>query len=238
MITKKARFPVPSLAAALVLLLALPFCAHTQEKNAGELQRTFKQMDEAGKTFRSFSARFSQKKYTAILQEFDTPETGEFLYLRAKDGSAMMRQDATNPGRKILTVKGTQAIFYQPDIAQAQIVNLGSHKNLAEYLAIGIGQSPAKLEKDFEISYQGTESVDGVPCSVLSLKPRSPAVASHFSLITLWIKKSNGILVQNKFQEPSGDYTLLTFSDEKLNVPLSDSKFEQKLPKGVDIQRH
>jgi outer membrane lipoprotein-sorting protein len=36
--------------------------------------------------------------------------------------------------------------------------------------------------------------------------------------------------------EPSGDYTLLTFSEEKLNAKIPDSMFEQKLPKDVDIQ--
>jgi outer membrane lipoprotein-sorting protein len=229
--------PRRPIVAWICFLMAITSFGFTpQGKDEIELRRTLKQMDVAGKTFKSFVARFSQKKYTAVLKEFDTPETGEFYYTRAKDGSALVRQDTTSPGRRILTVKGDEAINYQPEIKQAQIVNLGNHKNIAEYLAIGIGQSPEKLEKDFYLSHQGSESINGEPCSILQLKPKSPKVASYFSLITLWVKKSNGILLQNKFSEPSGNYTLVTFSDEKLNVKIPDSKFEQKLPKDVDKQ--
>jgi outer membrane lipoprotein-sorting protein len=219
-----------------VLFLAVSLCVGAQGKDDAELQRIYKRMEETGKTFRSFSAHFSQQNYTAKLKAFDTPETGEFYYVRAKDGSVMMRQESVSPGKKILTVKGNKAVFYQPDINQMQIYNLGSYKNLVEYLAIGIGQSPEKLQKDFDISHQGSESVKGEQCSILLLKPKSAKVTAHFSLIMLWIGKSNGILVQNKLLKPNGDYTLLTFTNEKLNVKIPDSQFEQAKPKGVDIQ--
>jgi outer membrane lipoprotein-sorting protein len=145
--------------------------------------------------------------------------------------------DATSPGRTILTVKGGTATSYQPGIKQAQIANLGQNKDKAEYLAIGIGQSPAKLQETFNISYQGSETINGAPCSVLVLKPKNPKAAALFSAITLWIKKASGIPIQQKLQEPSTDYLLVNFSEEKLNSKIADSKFEQKLPSGTDIQR-
>ena len=238
MMTSKIALRCRNAAAWLLLVLAIAPCASgLQVKRDSELQQTLQLMDAVRKTFRCFTARFSQTKYTAILKEFDTPDKGEFFYSRAKNGSVLLRQEATSPGKKILTVKDDQAIFYQPDIKQAQITNLGKYKNLAEYLAIGIGQSPAKLEESFNISYQGSESVNGAPCSILVLKPKSASVAARFSSITLWVKKSNGLPIQNKFLEPSGDYVLLTFLDEKLNVKIPESKYEQKLPSGVDIQR-
>jgi len=208
-----------------------------QGKEKGDLDRVLAQMESVGKGFKTFAAKFSQKKYTAVLKEFDTPETGEFYYARARDGSAMLRQDATSPGRRILTIKGGTATIYQPDIRQAQIANLGQNKDKAEYLALGIGQSPAKLQETFQISYQGSETLNGAPCSVLLFKPRSAKAAAMFSSITLWVKKSSGIPVQQKLQEPSGDYLLVSFFEEKLNTKIPDSRFEQKLPSGVDIQR-
>jgi outer membrane lipoprotein-sorting protein len=218
------------------LMAAATYGFIAQGKDDVELQRTLNQMEAAGKTLKSFNARFSQTKYTAFLKEFDTPESGGFYYSRTKNGSPLVRQEVIRPGKRILTIKADKAIFYQPDIKQAKIVNLGSYKNIAEYLAIGIGQSPAKLEKDFSLSYQGNESINGESCSIVLLKPKNDKIASRFSSITLWVKKSNGILVQNKFLEPSGDYTLLTFSEEKLNVKIPDSMFEQKLPKDTEIQ--
>jgi outer membrane lipoprotein-sorting protein len=236
MTTKKTFNPAQYTAATCFFFLAAVLCFGASGKDDTELQRIFQRMDAAGKTFRSFTAQFTQIKYTKILKDFSTPEAGTFCYTRAKDGSALVRQETASPGKKILTVKGDKAVFCQPDIKQCQIISLGNYKNLTGYLAIGIGQSAAKLEKDFDISYQGSEPVNGEPCSMLLLKPRSDKVKAHVLEITLWIKKSNGILVQNKLLEPTGDYTLLTFSNEKLNVPIPDAMFEQKIPKDFDKQ--
>lgn len=229
----------PKLAGLIGLFLSLVFgvlWARSQAKDDSTLNQVLKQMETVGKTFRSFAAHFTQKTYWAVLKEFDTPEAGELDYARAQDGSALIRQEFTKPGVRILTIKGGAATLYQPSLKLAQFFNLGKNKNKAEYLVLGIGQSPAKMQETFNIQYQGTEPVNGDPCSVLVLKPKNPSVAGMFSMITLWVKKSSGIPIQDKLQEPTGSYTLITFSDEKLNQKIPDSKFEQKLPPDVERQ--
>lgn len=228
-----------SLRCAMIALL-VPVAGgsgYSQTKDDAALNQVLKQMEAVGKTFHSFEARISKKKYTAVLKEFDTPETGEFYYERAKDGSALLRQEITSPGPSVLTIKGGAATFYQPVLKQAQAYNLGINKDKAEYLALGLGQSPGNLRETFDLQYQGIETVGGFPCSVLVLKPKNSSAAAYFSSITLWIKKSTGVPIQQKLQEPSGDYLLVSFSDEKLNVKIPAAKFEQKLPSGVEIQR-
>lgn len=221
---------------AVLALLSAP-CLYGQVKPEAELDQALAKMESVGKTFRSFRASFTQKKFTSVLNEFDTPESGEFLYARAKDGSALLRQEVTRPASRVLTISGGVATIHQPGVKQAQVVNLGKNKDKAEYLALGLGQSPGRLRETFTIDYQGTESVGGAPCWVLLLKPRSQAAAAYFSAITLWIKKANGVPIQERLLEPNGDYLLVSFSGESLNVPISESKFEQKLPPGTDVQR-
>ncbi|MBM3790296.1 MAG: outer membrane lipoprotein carrier protein LolA [Acidobacteria bacterium] len=201
------------------------------------LEQALQAMESVGKTFRTFQARFSQTKYTAILEEFDVPETGEFIYARAADGSALLRQEVTKPGTRILTIKGGVATVYNPTIKQAQVVNLGKNKDKAEYLALGLGQSPARLRDTFDLGYGGVEKVGASECHVLTLKPRNPAAAAYFSSITLWLERNSGLPAQQKLTEPSGDYLLVTFSKAGLNRKVPDSKFEQKLPPDVQIQR-
>jgi outer membrane lipoprotein-sorting protein len=222
-------------ASALILLLAAGL--HAQGKSQAELDQALSRMESAGKSFQSFRANFTQKKYTFVLSEFDTPESGEFLYARARDGSALLRQEAQKPASRILTISGGVATIYQPGVKQAQVVNLGKNKDKAEYLALGLGQSPGRLRESFTIEYQGSEGLGGAPCWILLLKPKSQAAAAYFSGITLWIKKASGVPIQEKLQEPNGDYLLVNFSGEKLNVPIPESKFAQKLPPGTDIQR-
>jgi outer membrane lipoprotein-sorting protein len=226
-----------ALAALSFFLLLILSSYGMQDKQPDELSSVLKQMGSVGKTFTSFAAKISLKKYTAVLKEFDTPDSGEFLYSRAKDGSALLRLEIANPGKRILTIKDGVATIYQPVIKQAQIANLGKNKDKAEYLALGIGQSPAKLQETFNISYQGTESVNGFPCSVLVFKPKDPKAAATYSEITAWIKKSTGVSTQLKLQEPSKDYLIVNFSNEKLNLKIPDSNFEQKLPSDVERQK-
>jgi outer membrane lipoprotein-sorting protein len=224
--------------AAILSLLASSFIyMHAQEKKDPELQRIYLQMDERAKTFRSFVAKFLLKEYMAVLKEFNEPETGEFYYQREKTGTTSLRMEFSHPGRKILTIKSNMATVSQPDIRQAQTKNLGKDQDVAEYLAIGLGQSPAKLEKTFDISYKGSESVNGAPCDVLVFKPKLPKIAAYFSSMTVWYKKSNGIPIQNKREEPNGNYVLTIFSDEKLNVNIPGSKFDQNLS-GMDVQKY
>ena len=231
-----ARFPGALL---FCVCCVLPFMGRpeirAQEKENPELQKVYRQMEAAGRNFRTFSAKLSQKKYTAVLREFGATETGEFILARARDGSTMIRQDISSPGRIVLTIRAGVATVYQPGIKQARILNLGKNKDKAEFLALGIGQPPAELQKTFDITYRGTEMAGGSLCSVLALKPKDPKTAAYYAAIVMWVKQS-GIPIQYKLQEPNNDYLLVTFSGEKLNIKIPDSKFEQKLPKDVEKQ--
>jgi outer membrane lipoprotein-sorting protein len=227
------------LALFTILTLTCFFCQdlYGQSGDGWNLDRVLQQIEAVGKSFTTFQAQFTKKKYTAVLEEFDIPESGEFLYSRAKDGSALLRQEVKEPGSKILTIKRGHATLYEPRLKQAQLYNLGKNRDKAEYLALGLGQSPAKLQETFHIKYEGGEIIDGAPCSKLTLEPKNPSAAAYFSAITLWIKRANGVPIQQKLMEPSGDYLLVSFSGEKLNRSIPSSKFEQKLPKDVQILR-
>jgi outer membrane lipoprotein-sorting protein len=218
----------------LMLTLAISDSAE-QKKEDAELQRVLNGVDSVAKGFRTFVAKFSQKKYTAILREFDNPETGGFYYSRTKDGSVLMRHEVLNPGNRITTVKGETGIIYRPAIKEAQIVKREKMQNYVEYFALGIGQYSSKLQEKFRISYAGSESINKAACSILVLVPKDPKVG--LDSITVWLKESSWAPAQYKFLEPSKDYLLITFSDEKINSKIPSSLFEQNLPAEVEKQK-
>jgi outer membrane lipoprotein-sorting protein len=206
-----------------------------QGKEDPELQKTFIKMDEAAGSFHSFTAKVTQKRYLAILKEYETPDFGEFYYEISKDKSVRMRLEVTEPIQKITTISGASAIVYEPKIKYASEYSLGKRKNLVEYLATGMGQSSTKLKEQFHITYQGTEMIQGASCSVLILAPKNPSAAASVKSITIWVKKSSGIPTQYKFMEPTGDFILETFFEEKLNGKIPNSKFEQKFSRNVEV---
>jgi outer membrane lipoprotein-sorting protein len=241
----RALFGILPVCALKVFLLAVclaagPYVVRAsgfQGKENSALREALNKLDEAAKDFRTFTARFTQKKYTDVLGEFDTPETGEFYYARPKAGTVLMRHEIRSPGNRILTIKDDVATVYEPRIKQAHIYKLGKRRELVEYLALGLGKTSAELQEKFGISCQGSETIGGEPCYVLTFKPKDPEVARHIVSVTIWVNKSNGLPLQYKILEPSNDYLLETFSEETLNSRIPDSEFEQKLPKGIQIIR-
>jgi outer membrane lipoprotein-sorting protein len=205
-----------------------------QSKEDPEIQKTLNKVDEISRTFSSFSAKLVQKHYTALLKEFDTPESGEFFYTLAKDKSVKMRHEVITPSKQITTINGASVIVYKPNLKQASEYNLGKSKNIVEYLATGLGQSSSKLREQFYITYQGADTIQGAACSVLVFVPKNASAAASVKSITIWFKKASGSPVQYKFLDPTGDYHLETFSEEKLNEKIPESKFEQKLARDVE----
>ena len=224
--------------ALMLTTIFFGFDAEAQDRENSELNKTLAQIDAVSAKFSSFSAKFTQRKYLAILKEFETPESGEFFYALDKKGeekSIQMRHEVMVPANRITVIKGDAATVYQPAMKQAQVYNLGKRKNLVEYLATGLGQSSAKLQEQFQISYDGQESINGVPCSVLTMVPKSQSAAASVKSITIWFKQSTGTPAQYKFLEPTGDYMLETFSEDKLNNRIPDDRFDQKFPKGTEV---
>jgi outer membrane lipoprotein-sorting protein len=111
-------------------------------------------------------------------------------------------------------------------------------RDVVEYLDVGMGQSSAKLREKFNISYKGTESIENASCAILVFIPKDAKTAAHLASITIWLKESSATPARYKFEEPSEDYLLINFSAEKLNTNIPNSKFEQKLPSGVEIQKY
>ena len=228
----------PILKAVLILSLCFAVSAFGQQgKEDPELQRILNKMDAVAGNFRTFGAKFIQKNYTAVLKEFSAPDTGEFYYARAKDGSVSMRHEIMNPGKRILTIKGDTLTVYRPAIKEAQVASREKMRDIVEYLALGIGQSSAKLREKFKISYKGAESIDNAKCAILVFVPKDAKTAGRLASITIWLKESSATPARYKFEEPSEDYLLISFSAEKINANIPNSKFEQKLPSGVDIQK-
>ncbi|MEJ2108918.1 MAG: outer membrane lipoprotein carrier protein LolA [Acidobacteriota bacterium] len=220
----------------LAMFLSMPaaiqvLCAESENK----LESVLAHMEQSSKDFQSFKADIQTTKYTSLLDLFDPPEKGKFYYSRSEDGSALIRWEITVPGIRILTIEKDEALLYRPKIKSAQKYKLGKNKDKAEYLALGIGQSPADLEQTFDITFLKSEKTGGKDCSVLEMKPKDPKTASMFSSILIWVDDTTGVSTRMKLIEPYDDYLIVDFSNEKLNEKIEKSMFRQKLPNSVEV---
>lgn len=205
-----------------ILGLLLASAAHAQN-----LEAILGSMDHAAANFRSAQTDFAWDQYQKVVDEHDLQKGT--MYFRRQGDDVQMAADITSPDKKyVLFADGVVKVF----IPKAdQVTEYSAGKNKAEFetfLVLGFGGSGKDLEKSFDVKFGGMENVQGVNAGKLELTPKSQKVRNMFSTITLWIDPARGVSVQQRFQEPSGDYRLATYSNIQLNKKINGEVFKLK----------
>ena len=91
--------------------------------------------------------------------------------------------------------------------------------------------------KSFDVTYGGSEKIDGADTDKLDLVPKSDKVKGMFNRIELWVN-SSGISVQQKLLSPEGDYRFNHYTNIVLDKKIPDSFFKLKTSGNVQIENH
>ncbi|MBV9572411.1 MAG: outer membrane lipoprotein carrier protein LolA [Acidobacteriales bacterium] len=214
---------------ALATLLILSASLRAQEKtpSTAGLESVLDRMDTAASNFRTTEAAFVWTQYTKIVDENDT-QKGE-VYFRRSGGDIQMAADITAPAKKYVLFNGSRVEVYEPRIDQVTVYNPGKNREAVEsFLVLGFGGRGHDLAKSFDVTYAGTEKLDGEETAKIDLVPRSDRVRGMFTHITLWIDPQRGISVQQQLWQPNGDYRLAKYSDIHINQKISEGVFKLK----------
>jgi outer membrane lipoprotein-sorting protein len=203
-----------------ILLAALPAQAQNLEAILGS-------MDRAAANFHSAQTDFAWDQYQKVVDEHDQQKGT--MYFRRQGNDVQMAADITAPDKKYVLFSEGMVKIYQPSVEQVTEYNAGKNKaDFETFLVLGFGGSGHDLQKSFDVKYAGMEQVAGVSAGKLELTPKLQKVKNMFALITLWIDPARGVSVQQKFQEPSGDYRLATYSNIQLNKNINKDVFKLK----------
>jgi len=204
---------------------------------SGQLDAVLKKMDAAAASFDTAQAEFESERYEKVIDEVDDVQKGTIYYRRA--GKELeMKMDVKQAGssatslkpepKYVLFGKGTIKL-YQPKPDQVTVYDLGKNRSDFEsYIVLGFGGSGQDLVKQFDVSYMGQETVQGVNAAKLQLVPKSERVRNSFKTILLWIDRDRGVSVQQQFFSPQNDYRLVKYSDIKLHQKISNDVFQLK----------
>jgi outer membrane lipoprotein-sorting protein len=211
-----------------ILAIGVSFAA------ADPLDMVFTRIDTAAKMFKSVSATISDTHHTAIVDADDT-QLGTFKLEKAKDGIRMRIQ-----------YEGAQTIAYDPHagrvynpktkVVDQYDLSKQQQEEATQFLALGFGASSAELKSAYDISYVGEEKIGDQTTSHLKLVPKAADLRKSIKQADLWYGQ-NGIVVQQKFLQPSGDYKLVKYSSMQLGN-VTDKDVELSLPRGVTVQKH
>jgi len=204
----------------------LVFCA-TLAAPAQDLDAVLTSMDRAAADFHTVQTDFTADMYQKVVDEHDFQKG--MMYFRKQGDSIEMAAQITEPDKKYVLFSNGVVSYYQPKIDQVTQYNAGKNKAEVEsYLVLGFGGGGHALTNSYDIQYAGTEQVQGVTAAKLALTPKSQRVHNMFQTITLWIDPARGVPVQQRFDEPSGDYRITKYNNIRINQKIANDAFKLK----------
>lgn len=196
-----------------------------------QLETLLTAMDNASASFKSATADVKIDFYQKVVDDHDT-DSGQVYFVR-KGGKTEMASNSVS-GKRVVYKEGCVQI-YEPKINQ--ITEYCADKNkeaLESFLNIGFGGRGHDLLKTFEVSYGGTDTVNGAKTEKLVLIPKVPKVKNLFERITLWIDPANHYLaVKQEFLTPSDDSRTSYYTNIKCPAKVPEDVF--KLPKATIV---
>jgi outer membrane lipoprotein-sorting protein len=199
---------------------------------ADPLDTVFTRIDAAAKTFKGMAADISNTQHTALVDSDDV-QAGTIKLLRTKTGQTRILIDWN--GTQMMAFDGHKGQLYTPKTKTVDEQNVAEGV-INQYLLLGFGAASADLKLAYDVTFIGDEKVDGRQTSHLRLVAKSSETKQKLKQADLWFG-DKGLVVQQKFLRPSGDFQLLKYSNMTLGA-VSEKDVELKLPKDVTIQKH
>jgi outer membrane lipoprotein-sorting protein len=202
------------------------------------LADTLKKLDASSAKFKSAEADLSvDNTQVNPIPDTDT-QTGTVVFER-KNGQLSMamhlKTDNGKPVPKDAVYSGGQFKLYEPLLKQMQVFKAGSSTQVDSFLALGFGASGQDLQKNWVVSYDGSEQISGIATAKLELVPRDPEVKKNVVKVILWVDLDKGIALRQQSFDAAGNYRLANYKIQHLNGSIPGNAFEVKTPPDTHI---
>lgn len=217
------------------LLFAAPFVVAAQDAS---LQNVLSQIDASAAKFQNVQADMSVDNYTAVVQDHQM-QKGTTAFRRSGGSIEMsMVLDKGQPGERDILYRNGELYYYQPGAKQETIFSAGANRSQYDsLLATGFGATSKEMTDAWEVTSQGTETIDGVQTAKLTLVPKQANVRNNISKVTVWMDLARDISLKQVMLQPDGDSRTVTYSNIRYNKNLPNSLFTLKVKSGTQVQR-
>jgi outer membrane lipoprotein-sorting protein len=211
-------------------LLAYPLLLQSQDVDS-VLQR----MNQAAPAFKAMTADLKMVTYTKILDDKAT-ETGTVTMQRVRKNDTRAVIEFSGESARTLTLQGKTVRIYYPNLKQYQDYDVGKTVNVNQFLLLGFGSSGKELSASYDIKSGGVEKITGVDTTKLILTPKDKKAQEHLKTAEIWVPNDSPNPVQQRFNEPSGNYRLVTYSNVQIN-PRLPRDIQLTVPSGATQKR-
>ncbi|MGO4213397.1 outer membrane lipoprotein carrier protein LolA [Terriglobus sp. 2YAB30_2] len=229
------RFAFVKFTAAAALTLAA-FSAKPASAQNADVQKIVQQMDSAAAKFQSATADLRWDNYERVVRE-TTTQTG-IIFFQKKGNATEMGAVIQKPAKKVVVYSAGLLKMYEPNIDSLTLIDTSKNQAQVEsFLTLGFGGSGTALEKQWAITSQGTETIDGVQTAKLDLVPKQESVKNTFTHAVIWVDPARGVSLKQQFFTPSGDQRINFYTNIKLNGKVDTKAFEIKTTSKTTVKR-
>lgn len=193
---------------------------------ADDKDMVLRRLDLAAANFHSTSADFEFDSITTDPIYDKEIQKGTVYYERKGKNFQMAAHIETENGKpevKIYGIFGGVVKLYEKMTNQVTTFNkLGQFES---WFMLGFGASGKDLEEKWEITYKGTEKLDGITTSILEMIPKDPAIRKNLPKVTVWMDTERGVSLKQVFDEGPGQYRVSVYFNIKVNQALPKNAF-------------
>jgi outer membrane lipoprotein-sorting protein len=221
---KRIRQLTFALFIALFLVPSQATCA------AQDLDSVLRKLDAAAARFKSTSADFQfDSVQTDPIEEKDT-QKGTIYYERNGTSfqmAAHIKDFNGKPAPKVYSYsKGLFKLWEGGNLNQ--VTTFAKASKFESYLMLGFGASGKEMADKWNITYVGSETLDGVKAEKLELVAKDPEVRKNLPKVTMWMDTDRAISLKQLFDEGPGQYRVSVFFNIKVNQNLPGDAFAFK----------
>ena len=203
---------------------------------ADPLDAPFARIDAAAKSFKGMTADISNTQHTSLVDSDDI-QNGSIKLLRVKGGTRLLIEWKGAGGNQKLSFDGREGRIYNPITNIVDVLGLADKENTVnQLLLLGFGATSTELKDTYDVTFVGEEKIGAQQTSHLKLIPKSPDTRRTLKQADMWYAE-NGLVAQQKFLYPSGDYRLVRYSGMKPGA-MPEKELELKIPKNATVQKH
>lgn len=212
---------------SVLLFVALAPRADAGTIHGTEIERVLREVSAAQQQVQTLQADFRQEKSMSLLAGSDV-STGTFLFSRPD----RVLWDYREPRKLEMLISEGWLTTYYPELGKAERVEVRRfEERVLRYLGAAAGAID-DLDRYFDFQLIDAEAS---PTWALELTPKSSRVAKRVRRIKVWIDRESYLTTALEYEEGDGDLTSWQFSDIRVNEPISDSRFQLRVPSDVPI---
>jgi outer membrane lipoprotein-sorting protein len=188
---------------------------------ADDLKRVIEELNVAAKNFHTTSADFKFDSKLTVPIPDEEVQSGTVYYERKGAGFQMGLHIAKVDNRDVpkTIVCCTNGKIQMYEKLTNTLSTLDKFSQYESWFMLGFGASGTELEEKFNMTYAGSETIDGIKTEKLILVAKDDKVREKVPTVTVWMDTRRGVSLRQLYDQGNGQTRDCYYTNIQVNPP-------------------